>query len=431
MQKYTVDFDQDVKEDLIETAEYHFSDRGTFEQVPGVGNGLYRQLRGEAETMDLEVLDRLLTIVNESEPRYSLQEPTEYVEERTEHAGENRVVVDDEFQEFLFQPYNSTEIMDITGTSRSVARACRQGRTKTIPEEVYQRMFLEERSRQTEMMRDINPEVEIYSLQERANFEEPEPVVEGDIREVKKAREIVEGVEHMDPHRKGGMKSCSIDEAVEDIREVLNTSTRSTVGTGERKGYVYQFLEEIGLLTSVSSSNFLVEGDEGLFDVAFREMDRLKPDESGEKVEYTSEELVEVIKKEAEELGKTPPLAHFGENLPSKEAFEGHFGSYNNAVWAAGLEPREYGAGYSEEELLAGLLEKSREEKGLAPERADIMKDDRLPGPEVFEKESNFGSIEAALEEAGINPDITEIESDMRYRDLQSIGHFMTEVRAD
>ena len=60
----------------------------------------------------------------------------------------------------------------------------------------------------------------------------------------------------------------------------------------------------------------------------------------GRKKLYTDEYLLDIIRKEAKKLGKTPSAKHFSQStiLPSIACYLSRWGSWNNAVTAAGLK---------------------------------------------------------------------------------------------
>lgn len=115
---------------------------------------------------------------------------------------------------------------------------------------------------------------------------------------------------------------------------------------------------------------------------------------------YLPEELVEILREETEELGRTPTVGHFEESmeLPSPMTFKNRFGEWNNAVWRAGLDFNQ--EKYGKEELLDQLRQKSREMDVDVPTIEDIREDSDMPGYSTYRKE--FGSYEELLEEAGM-----------------------------
>ena len=112
---------------------------------------------------------------------------------------------------------------------------------------------------------------------------------------------------------------------------------------------------------------------------------------------YSGEELIELLKAKAESLGRTPTMTDVksDKSMPSAETYRSRFGSWQNALRAAGLSIN----GYSNEELVT-LLKAKAESLGRTPTTRDIRSDKDMPSVNTYVK--RFGSWQNALRAAGL-----------------------------
>lgn len=102
-------------------------------------------------------------------------------------------------------------------------------------------------------------------------------------------------------------------------------------------------------------------------------------------------EIIGILQAEADSLGETPTSAHLqNEGLMSKDTVQRHFGSCNNAVWAAGLEPNqpEYG-----KEEMADLARTYLYENGEVPTANDLQNENILDKERIRNKFGAFGNF--------------------------------------
>ena len=84
---------------------------------------------------------------------------------------------------------------------------------------------------------------------------------------------------------------------------------------------------------------------------------------------------------------------------PSVSTYERYWGSWENAVGAAGLKNRKSGQVYTDKELLEFLREIA--DRRTPPSKLDV-KESHGPSPSTYK--NRFGSWNEAVEEAGLNP---------------------------
>ena len=121
---------------------------------------------------------------------------------------------------------------------------------------------------------------------------------------------------------------------------------------------------------------------------------------------YTDDEILSELRASAERLGRSPTMREFAadpEATVHPQTVIEHFGTWNAAKRAAGLQPRRF---ISREELLAQLRELG-EELGRTPTVRDIeARRGRMASKSLIWH--TFGSLAAALKEAGFDVPVGE-----------------------
>ena len=114
----------------------------------------------------------------------------------------------------------------------------------------------------------------------------------------------------------------------------------------------------------------------------------------------TDEDILELIKKRASELGRVPRSRDMGPRFgyPSAMTYAKRFGSWNAALKSAELTPQRF-RDYRREDLLNCLQELARA-LGRPPTQKDMGRNPSLPSSGPFVKQ--FGSWRNALREAGL-----------------------------
>lgn len=435
VQQYVWDIDQEDKEELIETALEHFSDRETFYQASGLGKtALSQHLNAESGALDLEIASNLVSIVNSSEPRYGLEDPEEFIEQKKEHAGETRVKLEDEFQEYLFQPYNSTDIMEMTGVSRGSAQAFRQNRYETVPEHVYLEVFKDAAETYERLQEDFSASGEIHPKDLYVNMHTDnsalievgtEHITEIDSLngslEGLKPKDIIKAkistvVEDLSPQKEGFFRAYG-KEAFENIEKTLDNPHKSSLETEKGLGHVYTVLEETGLLEKSSgSSTYRVDADEEYFELFRRELERSNVSKA--------EDLIEVIRSEAEDTESSLALENLTDNDSlTPEALRSQYKGWRNAVWHAGFEPRH--KEYDGDIVIDLLLQKEYELSGR-PGIEDMLEDSSMPSPDVVKDHLEAETFDEALEKAGIKYDRNSLREEVQ--DKSYIGRWFVQA---
>jgi hypothetical protein len=119
-------------------------------------------------------------------------------------------------------------------------------------------------------------------------------------------------------------------------------------------------------------------------------------------VTYDRETLLEILRQQAVELGRAPTQAELAQrSLPCAGTYAKHFGSWPAALAAIGLEPRIGGKLYDRDELL-GILRDLATKLGHPPTQAELRRREGLPSPSTYKY--HFGGWNRALEAAGLKP---------------------------
>lgn len=113
----------------------------------------------------------------------------------------------------------------------------------------------------------------------------------------------------------------------------------------------------------------------------------------------SDEELIEDLKEYAGKIGETPTISQMEDHHWSWQVYVNHFGSWNDALRAAGLEVnREYGVS---DEILVEDINQVASKLGRRPSSNDIREHGRM-GLSVYVM--SFGSWNEALRKAGFEP---------------------------
>jgi hypothetical protein len=117
---------------------------------------------------------------------------------------------------------------------------------------------------------------------------------------------------------------------------------------------------------------------------------------------YDRETLLKHLRDLAERLGRTPSISDVdAADGPCSTTYANWFGSWSAALVEAGFELKPPHRRYGREELL-DILRALAEELGHAPTMVELWQRDDLPRPSTYKV--RFGRWNAALREAGLTP---------------------------
>jgi hypothetical protein len=140
--------------------------------------------------------------------------------------------------------------------------------------------------------------------------------------------------------------------------------------------------------------------------VAAIDPDELASFQAGIRKRYTDEQILAALRACAGRVGRSPTMKEFAADPETKvhpQTVIEHFGSWNAAQRAAGLVPRRFA---TREELVA-LLRKLGDELGRTPTARDIdERRGRMPSKSLYWH--TFGSLSNALREAGYDVAVGE-----------------------
>ena len=153
--------------------------------------------------------------------------------------------------------------------------------------------------------------------------------------------------------------------------------------------------------------------------------DALAEFRAGLRRRYTDEEILAELRASALRLGRSPTMREFAGDPAASvhpQTVIEHFGTWNAAKRAAGLQPRRF---ISREELVAQLRELG-EELGRTPTVRDIEeRRSRMASKSLIWH--TFGSLAAALKEAGFDVPVGEERLERAIADgavlARALGH--------
>lgn len=131
---------------------------------------------------------------------------------------------------------------------------------------------------------------------------------------------------------------------------------------------------------------------------------------------YRDAELLEDLRTFADDA--TPPIERAVDNsdaMPAPTTYIRRFGSWTDALTAAGFDPDQMGNRYSDTELLTTLNEFT--DSNIQPTQPAVAAADDMPAPTTYIR--RFGSWTDALYAAGFNPD----QLDTNYRDAKILAN--------
>jgi superfamily II DNA or RNA helicase len=198
-----------------------------------------------------------------------------------------------------------------------------------------------------------------------------------------------------------GKKSVLVLDFIANVDRLMIIETM----TEKARGYVEKSPERERNSEVEIEDRFIVNVDNPKF--RERKVDILALIEQARNWHYTKDELITQLQKLAEELGKTPTGKNVDNDrmMADSSTFIHHFGSFNNALLAAGFQPNikqlRVRRSYSRDELVA-QLQKMAEELGRAPQVTDTRSDKTMASYKVFKR--CFGSFNNALLAAGFQP---------------------------
>lgn len=141
----------------------------------------------------------------------------------------------------------------------------------------------------------------------------------------------------------------------------------------------------------------------------------------------SDEEMAELLRKRAEELGHTPLAKSLNgtPGMPGLTAYTMRFGSWGNALKAAGLKGRRTSPKNLSSEEMISMLKQKIDQIGYVPTKDALAKDFELPNPDTYTR--RFGSWNEALRLAGFEVTISDEELISMLRDrILELGYVPT-----
>lgn len=401
MDSFVVDIDQEDKEDLIELVRRRFD---SVEEISSATRIPYSNLvqheNGELENIGLQNLGDLLATVNLSDSRFRNSEPGELANKEFDYTPP-RVELDDGLQEAVFRAFSVDEVDKVSDKSRQTVNRIRNSDSSRIPKPLYEEFFtrLDE-----ELDRNIDFEAEVSFAGNGGK------IMDADQEELLDLYLLRENFQELARERDQAREY--IKSNVDLIPEILESDKTFFKSEGRFQSAFYNVLDDFGLMDHWGGlkNRYTKEAPDEYFKVLEHEIRNKIEDE--EKKTYRTGELLHLLQSTSEDLEEPPTESFFDDDgdLPSANTYKTRFGSWNNALWRAGLETREHS--YTEDELTAYVLEKYHE-KGERPNRAEIDNDPEAPSVSAFENEDENYTLDDFMDDTGI-PDVERM-LDMRW----------------
>lgn len=444
MQQYVWDIDQEDKKELFEKGLLHFEDNKSLSKALGITpNNLSQHIKGGRNALNLDTAKRLLSIVNHSEPRYSLDQPEEYIEDRSRHMGVERVKLDENFHDYLFRSYSYEEIQELTGVKFDKAMGCRQNKYQTISEDMYLNLFEDAKERQDLMREEVEFEADIYR---KADFASPhtekgkvadsvssENILEINatlskleeselIRDIGKdnifeQERILNDLENISSNKKGFL-NANIDLAALKIAKSLEEESRPYVDIDDVPkefskglGRTYSILEDIGILEGGLGSSYEVVADKDKLEVLFPNLDSINTSVDDIEV-YVKRRHIERLEDAAltSDSISHRSLEQEAAFLPSRSVYEREFKGWKNALWRAGLKSKNENY---DSEIVADCLRAKNVELDRKLVAKDLSEDPDMPNPNTAMKYMDVGSIQELLEAANVSYNSEELKKEV------------------
>lgn len=115
---------------------------------------------------------------------------------------------------------------------------------------------------------------------------------------------------------------------------------------------------------------------------------------------YTEEEMIFLLQKRSEELGGRAPVPDEMDGMPSYGMYVSAFNGWTKALRAAGIDTSGRVRHHYSREKLILLLQKKAKETGRRPRMCDIEDDPEMPSLKAYR--NAFGNLAGALEVAGL-----------------------------
>lgn len=335
----------------------------------------------------------MLRAANTSRPRFAKQDLSDFI---TGERGEDKVEIQNGVQEVVLGYFDTEELKQIFDKSSTTVQKYRQGRGKYVPREGFRQAF---EQMNEDLEGSVNTEFDLVDINSANSISEGNgTLIEGlDQGDLEKGERLYGLLSILEGDRRITRALAGVS-ALENIRGSTYSKSRSI-----NEGHLYTLLRDAGYLEKwggggSSSTHRKIASDEE-FDVVEAALQKHLEEEREEMVSYEDDELFSIVEEAAAELGETPSKDYLDSSYePSHFVFENRFGSYNNLLFRADLEPNtEF---YDREELEDILITEFVRNGLQPPTKEAIDAEENYPNSRTFIRK--YGSMDEALESAGI-----------------------------
>lgn len=439
MADYVWDIPQEEKELTLGAARIPYSSQKEFANSLGVIPRTIQKQMNSDRNLRVDTAKQLLSLLTAAEPHIVDASPDDFVTRTYEDEDETFVEIDPPFQEFLFNACPKDEF-STSQPSEDDTYVVRGDPPTQLSESAYIQMLEDV---QTRLGNLSGPVYNTKSL--RGTYVDPilhnadaEYLVSVDIEAIQKVdADFQESVEknlwHWDRNGKKGIGP--LQDHLPAITETIFTNNLSYLkpsripdANNKSCGHAFSALERLGLLnqTGGTKSAYEVLGDETEFHVVQNEVARY----TDRAPTPARERLITHLQEKARDIGRTPQKDDLrtDTNIPDPRRYEDerHFGSFNNALWEAGLDTNERA---QDEDIYLDLLRKYVYRQRFTDEQSageidpsdpsfelplatDIDRNPDLINAEHYCTRLNADTFDEVLREAGFYPDLEENASE-------------------
>lgn len=400
------ELEQEDKEELIQKARLRYD--SWQELASGIDlhqDNLRDHRKGRADGLTLGKAGELLT-KTETESRFSNTELEELVDEEIPRgmygSQEPRVRLPEGMAESIFKAFTMDQLDENFLWSRSTLNKFRNGSSKTYPRKLVE-TGLNDLNEQLD--EEYDAEADLTVIGEGGTI--IEDATADDILEIHRLRQQVQ--EYGSDRYSIFKDNIDSFDKIIDAEISVTPDDSSSEETMFREVAMFRELERLGLMKKHENlDSYTLKAENIYFEVLKRDVRKDVPETSESVPEYTREELVYALNFYEEKAGCAPKQSYFDckdNHFPVSGTYRKHFGTWNYALWCAGLETDE--KQYSEHELFTSLYDLT-DQLGRRPSRKEFIEHPDTPGKSPIE--SRFGTYDSFTEEAGVyelaEPDI-------------------------
>lgn len=386
---------QKEKEELFELAERHFPSNGEFLDSISISKSSFNDHKnGDSTIIRLSTLYNLVKVTNTTTPIFKNSNPGNF----QLSSRSDSVEIEDAAQELILGYFETEELQRIFDRSAPSVKKYRRNANKYVPKEGFETSF---QKMNAELSNSINLNADIFDIRQyNSGFTDSEALAEDwdeqDILEKGGKLRSLEILLESNPSSAG--RAARATSAIDRMKESIYSKSLDMY-----EGDLYSLLSQSGHLDqwgSPPNPTCQTTASNEELELARSLIKSYSTKEVSKNEEYSDEEIVQMVKEKAEDLGATPTLSDLNEevNYPDAYDFRSRFDGYNNLLFRASLTPNL--ERYGEKEIMDSLRKEYVENGFNRPDEKVLNGKDNFPTMGYLRQ--LYGGLDEALEEAGI-----------------------------